>query len=46
MFMLYKQKFIVGPQDVPEAKKDEPHPLMSDNQRHRGGGGGGLAGMG
>ena len=24
--MLYKQKFIVGPQDVPEAKKDEPHP--------------------
>jgi len=40
VFMLYKQKFIVGPQDVPEANKDEPHPgCMSDNQRHRGGGG-------
>ena len=26
VFMLYKQKFIVGPQDLPEAKKDEPHP--------------------
>ena len=24
--MLYKQKFIVRPQDLPEAKKDEPHP--------------------
>ena len=24
--MLYKQKFVVGPQDVPEAKKDEPLP--------------------
>ena len=40
VFMLYKQKFIVGPQDVPEANKDEPHPGWAYNQRHRGGGGG------